>query len=348
MKEGLLLQLHMTNPNSNVIEWYTHFNEKKYLMVTLGRKSYISDATYDYGSLRSHILIGRYTSIAHAVTFEVGMNHAHHDVTTYPFRDFENLRGDYDGDMNHDYDHNHYQIVIGNDVWIGCHTILLGGIHIGNGAVIGAGAVIAKDVPPYAVVVGNPARIVRYRFSQDIIEKFQRMKWWYWDEKTIEQRRSEMKSPEVFAMKYDVPRPPAISQATAFLQKAHADGEKVYELIFDARERKPIWDKVLVSYLNNFHAADLVLLVIEVPAEYKDSPELGKLKEILHSHGTDKPQVLIHIIKTLPALDVLPYTDIFISGCTEQSSICADFAEIFGVKVRSGCAYDSCLFQRLP
>ncbi|MCI7318722.1 MAG: hypothetical protein MR506_01065, partial [Dialister sp.] len=123
-KEGVILQLSMTKPIPHIIEWQAAFQGKQHLMVTLGRKSYISDADYDYGSLRAHILIGRYTSIAHAVTFEVGMNHSHREVTTYPFRDFEILRAD--GDIGHAYDHNHYQVVIGNDVWVGCHTIILG------------------------------------------------------------------------------------------------------------------------------------------------------------------------------------------------------------------------------
>lgn len=67
---------------------------------------------------------------------------------------------------------------IGNDVWIGSHVLVNGGVHIGNGACIGAGAVVVKDVPPYAIVGGVPAKIIRYRFSEDVIIKLQELQWW--------------------------------------------------------------------------------------------------------------------------------------------------------------------------
>ena len=68
--------------------------------------------------------------------------------------------------------------IVGNDVWIGADAILLGGVSIGNGAVIGAGAVVTKDVPPYAIVGGVPAKIIRYRFSEEVIEKLNASQWW--------------------------------------------------------------------------------------------------------------------------------------------------------------------------
>ncbi len=67
---------------------------------------------------------------------------------------------------------------IGNDVWIGSHAMVLGGVKVGDGAVIGAGAVVTKDVPPYAIVGGVPAKIIKYRFSQDIIDRLLILKWW--------------------------------------------------------------------------------------------------------------------------------------------------------------------------
>jgi acetyltransferase-like isoleucine patch superfamily enzyme len=79
---------------------------------------------------------------------------------------------------------------IGNDVWIGHNAIIMPHVRlIGNGAVIAAGAVVNKDVPPYAVMVGNPARVVRYRFSQDTIDTLQESRWW---EKSIDQLQPEI------------------------------------------------------------------------------------------------------------------------------------------------------------
>lgn len=70
------------------------------------------------------------------------------------------------------------RVYIGNDVWIGSHAMVLGGVRVGDGAVIGAGAVVVKDVPPYAVVGGVPARVIRYRFEQRIIDRLVALKWW--------------------------------------------------------------------------------------------------------------------------------------------------------------------------
>lgn len=72
--------------------------------------------------------------------------------------------------------------IIGNDVLIGSHALILGGVSVGNGAVVAAGAVVTKDVPPYAVVGGVPAKVIKYRFSQDMIEKLQKVQWWDWTE----------------------------------------------------------------------------------------------------------------------------------------------------------------------
>ena len=77
--------------------------------------------------------------------------------------------------------------IIGNDVLIGSHALVLGGVIIGNGAVVAAGAVVTKDVPPYAVVGGVPAKVIKYRFSRDIIDKLQDLQWWNWSEEILKE-----------------------------------------------------------------------------------------------------------------------------------------------------------------
>ena len=76
-------------------------------------------------------------------------------------------------------------VTVGNDVWIGYGATILSGVTIGDGAVIGTHAVVTKDVPPYAIVAGNPGKIVKYRFSEEIINKFLEIKWWDWDYEQI-------------------------------------------------------------------------------------------------------------------------------------------------------------------
>lgn len=76
---------------------------------------------------------------------------------------------------------------IGNDVWIGSHVLINGGVKIGNGVVIGAGAVVVKDVPPYAVIGGVPAKVIRYRFSDNVISRLEELQWWNLSDETLKQ-----------------------------------------------------------------------------------------------------------------------------------------------------------------
>jgi acetyltransferase-like isoleucine patch superfamily enzyme len=79
--------------------------------------------------------------------------------------------------------------VIGNDVWIGMGATVLAGLGVGDGSVIGAGAVVTHDVPPYAIVAGNPARLIRHRFDADVRERLQAVRWWDWSDEQIRARR---------------------------------------------------------------------------------------------------------------------------------------------------------------
>lgn len=76
-------------------------------------------------------------------------------------------------------------IKIANDVWIGAHTVILSGVQIGNGAIIGAGSIVTSDVPDYAIVAGNPAKVIKYRFDSQLIEKLLEIQWWNWPHEYI-------------------------------------------------------------------------------------------------------------------------------------------------------------------
>ena len=146
------------------------------------------------------IEIGKYTSIAHGVKI-LGNQHAlviHRKIaTTYPF----------DAKMGLPFpsgDPGIKPIKIGSDVWIGAYTSVMSGVIIGDGAIIGACAVIAKDVPPYAVVVGNPGQIKKYRYTEDQIKKLLRIKWWDWSEAEIAERYPSLEDIDLLLKTYDI------------------------------------------------------------------------------------------------------------------------------------------------
>ncbi|MDR2605690.1 MAG: acetyltransferase [Oscillospiraceae bacterium] len=93
-------------------------------------------------------------------------------------------------------------VTIGHDVWIGHNAVIMPGVTIGNGAVIGSASVVTKDVEPYAVVVGVPARKIKMRFSNDLIARIELSRWWDWEHETIKERLLDFRNMEAFVRKY--------------------------------------------------------------------------------------------------------------------------------------------------
>lgn len=122
------------------------------------------------------IEIGKYCSIAEDVTIFGGGEHRTDWVTTYPLRiAFGDPHANKDG-----HPANKGPTIIGNDVWLGFRAVIMSGVKIGSGAVVGACAVVTKDVPPYSIVAGNPARVVKKRFEARQIESLLSIQWWEW------------------------------------------------------------------------------------------------------------------------------------------------------------------------
>lgn len=342
--DGLIVELKYGEPQSDVSDLRVEFRGNPKVISTIGAYSYLVDGSFEAGSFRAHLLIGRYCSLAHRVKFILGLNHLHREVSSYPFDDFATMKSHPDGETNHAYENNHYQIIIGNDVWIGAGATILGGVRIGNGAVIGAEAVVAKDVPPYAVVVGNPAHVVKYRFPKEIVEKLERIKWWNWAHETILARRQEMKDPVAFAERYDRNITPIKNDVSELLRQIHDAGGKIYEFVLDCDQGKPLWKKVLMAYLAAFSSDDKTMLLIDVPQDLQTHPALSAIQDQVMKAGDKAANVCLHTVQDFPALDSLPYVDVFVTGCSATSSLCVDYAELFGVSVYSGCDYGSHLF----
>ena len=153
------------NPNIVVGE-YTYFADR----------DFESHITHHYDFNGDKLLIGKFCQIAADVEFVMnGANHQMNAVSTYPFYIFGGweqptpdktkmpLKGD---------------TVVGNDVWIGQNATILPGVHIGDGAIIGCNSTVASDVPPYTVVAGNPAKPLRKRFDDELIDLLLRLRWW--------------------------------------------------------------------------------------------------------------------------------------------------------------------------
>jgi len=146
---------------------------------------------YSYGkpavlwwSKNSFLKIGKFCSFAEGVTIYLGGNHHLDYVTTYPFAVLRKVWGIKKGDYN-EVPPTKGGVEIGSDVWVADNATILSGVKIGHGAVIANSAVVTKDVPPYAVVAGNPAKLVKMRFDDNTISKLLESQWWDLEESNL-------------------------------------------------------------------------------------------------------------------------------------------------------------------
>lgn len=165
------------NPNI-IVGDYTYYDNAD------GAAEFEKCVTHHYDFIGDKLIIGKFCAIARGVEFVMnGANHRMNSVTTYPF----NIMGGgwekcaptiadlpYKGDT-----------VIGNDVWIGQNATIMPGVHVGDGAIIAANSTVAKNVPPYHIVGGNPATTIRKRFDDTFIDYLLDLKWWDWPAKKI-------------------------------------------------------------------------------------------------------------------------------------------------------------------
>ena len=167
----------ITRPNILVGE-YTYYDDIS------GAEHFEEHVTHHYEFLGDKLIIGKFCAIARGIEFVMnGSNHRMNSVTTYPFNIMGHgwekctpslndlpLKGD---------------TVIGNDVWIGQDVTVMPGVHVGDGAIIAANSVVASDVPAYHIYGGNPCRLIKKRFDDNLIDYLLHIQWWNWDSERI-------------------------------------------------------------------------------------------------------------------------------------------------------------------
>ena len=176
-------------PDPNVIHPIAGYDKEIYVKPTVknpniivGDFTYIADSEFEshvthlYEWNGDKLIIGKFCQIASGVEFVMnGANHQMNAVTTFPFYTLEgwNMESPAQADLPLKGD-----TVIGNDVWIGQNAVVLPGVQIGDGAIIGTNSVVGSNVAPYTIVVGNPAKVLRRRFDDEMIELLLQFKWW--------------------------------------------------------------------------------------------------------------------------------------------------------------------------
>ena len=186
----------VTDPAIEVGE-YTMYND----FVHDPRDFQKNNVLYHYPVNGDRLKIGKFCSIACGAKFLfTSANHALGSLSTYPFPIFFEEWGLDAKDIRQAWD-KRGDIVIGNDVWIGFEAVILSGVTVGDGAIIGTRTVVTKDVPPYTIVGGAPARPIRRRFEDAVIEKLEALRWWDWDEEAIRRAIPAIQSGDLAALK---------------------------------------------------------------------------------------------------------------------------------------------------
>lgn len=187
--ETVYLKSVVKDPNI-IVGDFTMYND----FVNDPRQFENNNVLYHYPINHDKLVIGKFCSIACGAKFLfTSANHTQMSLSTYPFPiffeewglDVQNITSAWD---------NKGDIIIGNDVWIGYDAVILSGVTIGDGAIVGTRAVVTKDVPPYTIVGGVPAKTIRKRFSDNDIATLLKMKWWDWPVEQIQSHITEIQS----------------------------------------------------------------------------------------------------------------------------------------------------------
>ena len=176
-KETIYLKNVTNNPNIQIGD-YTIYND----FIHDPREFQKNNVLYHYPINKDRLIIGKFCSIACGAKFLFNSaNHKMASLSTYTFPLFFEEWGLKKENVAQAWDQKG-DIMIGNDVWIGYEAVILSGVTIGDGAVIGCRAVVTKDIPPYTIVGGIPAKPIRKRFDEETIKELQKIKWWDWPE----------------------------------------------------------------------------------------------------------------------------------------------------------------------
>lgn len=312
-------------------------NDNKFPILNIDVDSYIVGASVETG-LNFHmedgcysLQIGKYCSMAEDILFMIDINHDYKSV-------FQGCISVLKDTSTKSRLRRKGEILILNDVWIGHGVTIMDGVLIGNGAVVAAQSVVTKSVPDYAIVAGNPAKIVGWRFDEIQRTKMSKIGWWNWDSQKISKATSYMTGDiDQFVDKYENEIVVQDDQMKKYENPIlDADHGKNYVFVADYDIDFPLITHVIKEFCETYPGgeAKLVLYIFE-NAETVFEKIMGELEKY---EDTD---CRIQIIdgKHVDIKAVLYYTDVYITNRAKNNIKLVDFARRYGKEIVSGCSY---------
>jgi virginiamycin A acetyltransferase len=297
-------------------------------ILNIGTDSYVVSSEIHTGiNLGSdfvhNIQIGKYCSIGTNFTVLIDLTHDYKSITTSDALFMPGIENKI---------RRKGQIIIQNDVYIGHHVTIMAGATIGNGAVIGAESVVRKDIPPYAIAVGNPCQVVKYRFPEHIIKKLQIIRWWDFDEKElIENCELFQKDIHIFVDRF--------YQTSQDKQKLPNDirpykKEVTYLFCPDIEAPFSIWQKVLRSFHDKFAKNDNVSLLLFIKNNGNIINQTTTIKSFINGYSKI-PDIIIYE-DDFDERALFMKSDYFITTRDPNIVRWSTYADEFGTKIISG------------
>lgn len=326
-------------PQYSVVEdtiyWNDFFEEQKSLpMLCVGRDTYI-EGTQVEADPREDILynvqVGRYSSIARDTKMIIDLNHDYKRVSQGLITGVPNRKPHLTRRKG--------QIIIMNDCWIGNGAIMLGGITIGNGAVVAAGAVVTKDVPAYAIVAGNPAKVIGYRFEPDQIEALNKIRWWNWSKEKVRAASNLLLDEiEPFIEKYlpeaeqEITRIPQVEINS--IEKNFAGEDKRLLYIPDFEQDYPTYPRVIDAFVKSYANTNCeLLLYVREDAYVQD--KLAILDQLFEQYTEVDCYVNVYVGNLDDERGLFAQSDAYITNRSLDNVRHMDMADFYGIPVIS-------------
>ena len=225
-------------------------------------------------------------------------------------------------------------IIIQNDVWVGHGATIMNGVTLHNGCVVAADSVVTKDVPPYAVVGGNPARVLKYRFDPEIIDALQRIAWWDWPDEALRERKMDFFLPPAeFVAKYlplaDNPPPPA-----DILPEAREAGREIVLFVPDVESKWPLYPSVLAEYFTKDRPHAELLLYL--PEDLSKPEYLQPLEEALSQYEDRDSYVTLQTGATLDERLLFQCADYYVTTRSRPTVARTCLADLYQAKILYG------------
>lgn len=317
--------------------------QKTFKLMRIGKETY-SGLIYlscvpdePEGNICHNVMVGRYTSIGTNIRMLVDVNHDYHSVYQgiIPECAMGNEIRPRKGQIMKRIQRKG-EILIGNDCWIGDNVIIMGGVRIHDGAVIAAGSVVIKDVPPYAIVGGNPATIISYRFAPEVIQGFQKIAWWKWSHEMLLARNNDLQGePEEFVTKYlPFVKYPA-RKSGHYLQRV--GDSTIFTILYfmDFNVDTPLYTRVLRAFLENFSHGEAELVLCYRGDVENEIASMKKIVNILQKY--EHMDCLINIYGLDDYDDgIISEVDYFITNSMSETTNRVTTADIYGVKCIAG------------